>query len=1441
MALYNADINVSGTITAPSGIFSDSVTVSGAAVLTSDSVVGGGGSALTVKEVDGDPSVANVDTIVVSNDTLTDDGGGQVTISIGAGGGSGGLGQVAVTGTVWNPFLAPASGTIYDDEFIEGTVISGSEAWGGWEVWDPGSTALNIETFPEGGGLRLRKTSTSDDIEFMGIYKPIPTESLWEAVTFVHFGSPGSLSGPDSMYMGFAFFDDVAGNPSTTDFIFMGIVMDSVGYSMTRALFSDYDDNTPASTSIDTDGGNISPNGVFLRATARDGNNNSFDLAYSYDGFGWKAFSFYTFPFTVNEIGLVCSNALTTSVMNFGARFFRIDPNFGGISRRGFPLLGNYMDPTGGGGSSFDPSSDQTITGEWDFTNSLTVSGVPVNIGAGGGAASTLQEAYDNGDGTISTTGGKPLELTGTGELVAVTGTFTGGLTVGTGSTVINDHEITTATGTFNEITLNGTAISVNPVPGYRGARVFTSSGISLDDGVTALNGDGRLPFDSIIFDTDGFFDTANEGRFVIPAGINKVEVTYSVSFSADIDGDRVAFLSKNGATAGSTRVGPALDGVDTRLQVTTGVLEVVEGDIITPGARHTAGTTLTLAASSETNYNFSLKVIDPVASIPNDLATISGSFTDSLTVSGVPVNIGAGGGSGNITDINAQTGPSVTITGTGSIQTITEGNVVTISGLSQVGNSRYDAHIPPASGTQYDDEFDLPVGSSPNSDVWTTFDPGSDLNTMQIEQDPSRLFISTSNNGEFVGITRTDIDDSFSWSAFTYVRPHFRSSRTAAFDNFHGIVLVEDINSPSTTNLLLCGVFIEKASAGNNVIVAGRVGVWEFDQFDDATATLQDADSSYTDNSTGGVFIKVSYNASLNRVGCFWSNDGVAWQMTALPDLDSTTSMTGFNAIGIMSRTDGETGNSASFGFFRTDDPTSGESTTAPMPAGLLAGAIEDPNFTEMTSVSGTFTESLTVSGVPVNIGAGVGGASTLQEAYDGGDGTISITDGKPFELTSSGGLVAVTGTFTEGLTVGTGSTVIADGSITTATGTFDSVTVSGVPVLIGPVDTLLSKNFSGAVVSKEGGGNQAISGSTLSEWPVEILDTDGFFDSGTNTRFTIPSGKGIKKIRLTVCVQILADTTPSTTTYASIFIPKNGIDMVPSISWRFPHVFVAGLNVVNPSVTYPIDVEDGDYFELFVSSNAPGSPTIWNIRSYWAIEVVERDTPFELGEVVAVSGTFSESLTISGVPVATGTVGGGGSALTIRTPDSAPSVSDVSEIVVASGSLYDDGAGQVTIGPLPHLFAMKQLSGSTFAITTGFNIIVAWDLVVEDTDGREGTSGLIAGQDGFTIPEHLTNSWWVAKAQVAWDSAADTNFRTITIFGPPNHRPRHQFTNANTGDARFQSVVSAPFMAPAGTHIRVGLTHNTGTDKDILTNGPGGGATSWFSLERVGVSGTI
>src|SRR2546428_1121764 len=58
---------------------------------TWQSIEGVSAASLTVKEVDGSPSVSGVTTIRVSNGTLTDDGGGQVTVTTGGGSGTSGL------------------------------------------------------------------------------------------------------------------------------------------------------------------------------------------------------------------------------------------------------------------------------------------------------------------------------------------------------------------------------------------------------------------------------------------------------------------------------------------------------------------------------------------------------------------------------------------------------------------------------------------------------------------------------------------------------------------------------------------------------------------------------------------------------------------------------------------------------------------------------------------------------------------------------------------------------------------------------------------------------------------------------------------------------------------------------------------------------------------------------------------------------------------------------------------------------------------------------------------------------------------------------------------------------------------------------------------------------------------------------------------------------
>ena len=71
---------------------------------------------LRVREVDGTPDVSNVDTIVVTNGTLTDDGSGVVTLDTGGGGGSAtlaGLTDVDVTG------VSDQQALVYDNSASE--------------------------------------------------------------------------------------------------------------------------------------------------------------------------------------------------------------------------------------------------------------------------------------------------------------------------------------------------------------------------------------------------------------------------------------------------------------------------------------------------------------------------------------------------------------------------------------------------------------------------------------------------------------------------------------------------------------------------------------------------------------------------------------------------------------------------------------------------------------------------------------------------------------------------------------------------------------------------------------------------------------------------------------------------------------------------------------------------------------------------------------------------------------------------------------------------------------------------------------------------------------------------------------------------------------------------------------------------------------------------
>jgi len=113
-------------------------------------------------------------------------------------------------------------------------------------------------------------------------------------------------------------------------------------------------------------------------------------------------------------------------------------------------------------------------------------------------SSDTLQEAYDNGNGIIVTVSGKPLVVSGTEEdedvdfIVVGSGTFTEALSIGTGTTHIDQHSITTTSGIFsadipNSVVIGSDDTSFNRVMLVRGRARFTR-GLAVGRSTTELD-----------------------------------------------------------------------------------------------------------------------------------------------------------------------------------------------------------------------------------------------------------------------------------------------------------------------------------------------------------------------------------------------------------------------------------------------------------------------------------------------------------------------------------------------------------------------------------------------------------------------------------------------------------------------------------------------------------------------------------------------------------------------------------------------------------------------------------------------------------------------------------------------------------------------------------------------------------------------------------------
>lgn len=120
------------------------------------------------------------------------------------------------------------------------------------------------------------------------------------------------------------------------------------------------------------------------------------------------------------------------------------------------------------------------------------------------------------------------------------------------------------------------------------------------------------LPWDSVVYDTSGFYNSGQPTRITIPAGVSKVKVSSNVCFNINANGPRQAQIQKNNAdTPGSGSSNIVAGGtVYDILNVASAVLPVEAGDYFEVRVLQTSGGSLATRNFAAAMW-FSLEVVE--------------------------------------------------------------------------------------------------------------------------------------------------------------------------------------------------------------------------------------------------------------------------------------------------------------------------------------------------------------------------------------------------------------------------------------------------------------------------------------------------------------------------------------------------------------------------------------------------------------------------------------------------------------------------------------------------------------------------------------------------------------------------------------------------------------------------------------------------------------
>lgn len=372
---------------------------------------------------------------------------------------------------------------------------------------------------------------------------------------------------------------------------------------------------------------------------------------------------------------------------------------------------------------------------------------------------------------------------------------------------------------------------------------------------------------------------------------------------------------------------------------------------------------TLTLGGADGVN------IVDDTTNSDTPVLTVSGFRTEFVTTSGfLQTQIDAVEGS-DVDSINSQTG-AITIQGAGEVAISTAGGVITVSGTP---------HTPPSVPNDPDiDSINTVTGTLTLQGV-----DGISVIDDTIISDTPILTVSGFYD-EFVaasGTLNSTIDSDIATHAAdsSAHHPRYTKQENDAITGSDGITVV------SGSNTIDVGGFRSEFVAASGSLQS-QIDTFDFDEVEPAIIGVDG--------------ITVISGSSTTTVSGF-RNEFLNASGTLQGSIDQNTAAIAQNTTLITTTSGHLQGQIDSIDVDEVEPAIVGEDGIT-----VISGS-------NNTTVSGFRTEFVAASGSLQSQIDGIDNDVTLQDAYDNGDGTISTTAGKPFELNGSGELVAVTGTF--------------------------------------------------------------------------------------------------------------------------------------------------------------------------------------------------------------------------------------------------------------------------------------------------------------------------------------------------------------------------------------------------------------------------------------------